>query len=112
MQIKKEDIATGCCITLTGRLDAMSAPRFEEYVKEMGSGGVKNVLLDISALDYISSAGLRTLLKLAKVLKDHGKTLALCGAQAMVRDVMIMSGFDRILPLFPDRTAAGEALGA
>ena len=61
-------------------------------------------------MEYVSSAGLRSLLVLAKAVKSAGGALALCCLVPAVRDVMTISGFDNILPLAADRAAALELL--
>jgi anti-anti-sigma factor len=112
MNIEIQTAPMGACVVLTGRLDAMTAPHFDDALQRIHIDQENTLLLDLSGLEYISSAGLRALLKLAKKVKDDKSKLALFGAQPMVQDVMVMSGFDRVLPLFSDRNAAADSLGA
>lgn len=92
-----------------GRLDAGGAPELETRCKALILEGSIRLLLDLAKVEYVSSAGLRSLLVLAKAVKSAGGALALCGLVPAVRDVMTISGFDNILPLAADR-AAGLAL--
>ena len=89
-----------------GRLDVMGAPEIEASCKKLISEGTKRLLLDMASVEYISSAGLRSLLVLAKAMKASGGTLVLCSLTAAVREVMEISGFDNILSLAADRSAA------
>ena len=89
-----------------GRLDAAGAPELEAQGKALLREGAKRLLLDFAGVEYISSAGLRSLLVLAKAVKSAGGAMALCGLVPAVREVMTISGFDTILALAPDRAAA------
>ena len=102
---------TGTAIVAAGgRLDASGAPDFESRCKTLIQEGTSRLLLDFAKVDYISSAGLRSLLVLAKAVKSAGGALVLCCLAPAVRDVMTISGFDNILPLAADRTAALQLL--
>ena len=93
-----------------GRLDAAGAPELETRCKALILEGSSRLLLDLAKVEYVSSAGLRSLLVLAKAVKSAGGGLALCGLVPAVRDVMSISGFDNILPLAADRAAALDLL--
>ena len=93
-----------------GRLDAAGAPELEAHGKMILLEGSKRLLLDLAGVEYISSAGLRSLLVLAKAAKAAGSALVLCCLTPAVKDVMTISGFDNILPLAADRAAALELL--
>ena len=69
------------------------------------------MVLDLARLDYISSAGLRVVLLLAKKLKQAGGALALCDIQPSVREVFEISGFLAILTVCDTRAQAVAALG-
>lgn len=96
-------------LTLQGRLDAGSAPALEERGKSVITEQGAKLVLDMTGVDYISSAGLRTLLVLAKTAKTVNGALALHSVQPMVREVMEISGFDKILFITAD-SAAAQAL--
>ena len=104
---KQNDVAI---VAAGGRLDAGGAPEFEARCKALLQEGAKRLLLDLAKVDYVSSAGLRSLLVLAKAVQSAGGALALCRLAPAVRDVMTISGFDNILPLAADRAAALELL--
>jgi len=73
--------------------------------------GEHRIVLDLGRLDYISSAGLRVVLLLAKKLKQLGGALILCDIQPNVREVFEISGFLTILKVCASREEAVEALG-
>lgn len=108
LSIEKQDPMA--IVALNGRLDAAGAPELETRGKALIQEGSNRLLLDFAQVEYVSSAGLRSLLVLAKAVKSAGGALALCGLVPAVRDVMTISGFDNILPLAADRPAALELL--
>ena len=76
-----------------GRLDSNSSPELERVVAEQLEAGPQRVVFDLSALDYISSAGLRVVLLAGKKLRASKGKLVLVGLSDMVREVFDMSGF-------------------
>jgi anti-sigma B factor antagonist len=61
--------------------------------------GTQRMILDFQELDYISSAGLRVILKATKNLKGAEGKLVLCAMQDYVKEVFEISGFDSFLPI-------------
>ncbi len=84
---------------LTGRLDSNTSLGFEKKLFEAIEDGSKNMILDFEGLDYISSAGLRVILKATKNLKHTDGRLVLCSMQDYVKEVFEISGFDTFLPI-------------
>lgn len=95
---KQKDIAI---YRISGRLDSNSSMEFEETVFQGIENGVKNIMMDFAELEYISSAGLRVILKAAKDLKRQAGRLVLCNLQDYVKEVFEISGFDTFLPIAP-----------
>ena len=82
-------------IALTGRLDTMSSPELDELVAN-GLEGVADLTLDFKGVDYISSAGLRVLLRAKKKMDACGK-MKLVGVSPMITEIFEITGFDKIL---------------
>lgn len=81
-----------------GRLDGSNAPSAEkELLALVESNG--SVDVNLSGLDYVSSAGLRVFLAAAKAAKAKGGKLVLLSPKASVLEVLQISGFDRILEI-------------
>ena len=93
IEIKKNAEAT--IIEVAGRLDTMTASSLDKAINE-DIGEVKNLVLDLKNLEYISSAGLRVLLGAQKKMQKIGsmKVKNVCGA---VMEVLEMTGFADIL---------------
>jgi anti-sigma B factor antagonist len=93
MEIKKNAEAT--VIEIVGRLDTTTAPALEKAIQE-DIGNAKNLVLDLKAVQYISSAGLRVLLGAQKKMQKIGsmKVVNVCEE---VMEVFEMTGFADIL---------------
>jgi anti-anti-sigma factor len=86
-------------IKVTGRMDAVTAPGFEQECGRWIDRGESDLIVDLSALDYISSAGLRVILGVGKKIKGTGGALVFGGMSGMVKEVFEISGFSSIFPI-------------
>ena len=94
LQIEKKN---GTTLALTGRLDTVTAPELEKTVTEL-LPRTDSLVLDLGSLEYISSAGLRVILKAYKALAAKGG-LKLTGVQEAVREVFDITGFSDFLDM-------------
>ena len=92
-------------IHLNGRLDASSAATAEQEIFALLERHSR-VVVDFSALEYISSAGLRVLLLVAKKIQGRAGVLLLASMHPAVQEVFDISGFSAIFKIFPDVTGA------
>ncbi len=99
MMVHQEMLGNILWLRLVGRLDSNSSPELEKILLDEIAAG-KYVILDFTALEYISSAGLRILLMGAKRAKQRGTKLALCTLRDSILEVFRVSGFLRILNVF------------
>jgi len=106
LQTRREDNAV--VVTISGRLDAVTAPDYEKRIRELIDGGNTCLVVDFEQLDYISSAGLRALLLMGKLLKEKGGQVCFANVVGNVRSVFDMSGFTTIFKM-EDSTAAALA---
>ena len=82
---------------LSGRLDTTTAPQLEKEIK--GSlDGITELILELSKLDYISSAGLRVLLSAQKIMNKQGE-MVVRGANETVMEIFEVTGFSDILTI-------------
>ena len=100
MQIETSKIDQTIVLTIKGRMDVIAAMEYEKTIAECLQRGDRKFVVDLNALDYISSAGLRSLLTTAKKIKEVKGTANFCNIQGVVKEVFAMSGFDSILPIF------------
>ena len=87
-------------VAFAGNLDSNTSPQAQQALDGILAGGGRKMVLDFTALDYISSAGLRVLLGTAKRLSGAGGAMNLFGLNETVREVFDISGFSTILAVF------------
>lgn len=97
-------------ITLSGRFDSPAAPLFDAWFAEQDKPENSRYLLDLAEVSYITSAGLRSLLKLLKLLEGRGGKLVLCSVVAPVQDLFKIAGFSGFLTICETRESALGAL--
>ena len=106
MKISEEKQNDILVFKLDGRLDSNTSPAFEEKVDDAIGNGAKLMIIDFENLEYLSSAGLRVILKTTKELKRQEGKLVLCSMADYVREVFEISGFDSFLPITASRDDA------
>ena len=112
MQMTTERGAGVLSLGVRGRIDGDSVARFEQAVETAIAADDRAVVLDLGALDYVSSAGLRAILLIAKTLWEQDGYFALCSVTEPVRDLFEISGFDRIIAIHPSPEPALAAARA
>ena len=112
MECKIQNLANVVLIEAEGRIDHGTAPAFGSALLphvEGCSGDNKKLLLDLSKVTYISSAGLRVLMIAAKGCRKQSGKLVLAALQPTVKEVFNIGRFDMVLETFP---TVREALAA
>ena len=99
MQIREERQNDILIFKIEGALDSKTAPLLEGKVAEAIATGARQMILDFKDLEYISSAGLRVILKTTKDIKRLEGKLVLCDLADYVKEVFEISGFDTCLPI-------------
>ncbi|MCR5833643.1 MAG: STAS domain-containing protein [Selenomonadaceae bacterium] len=101
MEIRKVSEGADMTIYISGRLDAVTA---FELDKDLSASldAVENLTIDLKDLEYISSAGLRTLLKLQKRMDTQG-SMKICNVKKDVQDVLDMTGFSKFLTITDEK---------
>ena len=97
MEIKKKVEGNKLTITLSGRLDTSTAPQLEKELKEWVEG-VTELIFDFTALDYISSAGLRFLLSDQKIMNKQG-TMIIRNVNETIMEIFDVTGFVDLLTI-------------
>ena len=97
MTIEKDVNGTAAVLKIVGRLDTTTAPALEAAVDGCAAG-VQELILDCSALEYVSSAGLRVILKAQKQMNAQG-SMKLIGVNETIMEVFDITGFADILTI-------------
>ncbi|EPR41740.1 anti-anti-sigma regulatory factor, SpoIIAA [Desulfovibrio sp. X2] len=108
MQVNENKNGDVVVLSVTGRLDSNTSPDFEERLLGRIRDGERKLVLDFGELEYISSAGLRVLLKATREVKAQNGKLVICGARDYIQEVFDLSGFTTVFALAPD---LGGAVG-
>lgn len=110
MEITTRKQGDASIVAIVGKLDSATAPKAQQTLEEIVAGGARKLAVDFSKLDYISSAGLRVLLGIARKLKATGGTLRTFGHNETVREVFDISGFSTIMAVLPSEADALNGL--
>lgn len=111
MNIHLKDNGSYVVLAVTGRLDALNAPDFEEEARKLLEQGATTVLLDLSKLEFVSSAGLRAILSLAKELKKVAGGIRFAAVQKDALEVFTFSGFTGMFTFHETLDEAVKAVG-
>lgn len=95
-------------IIVKGKLDAVSAPEFEEKMGEWVDQGETNFIINLGEVNYMSSAGLRSILIVAKKLKEQDGKLIFVNLREEVNKIFRISGFSSMIPTYESVEAALE----
>ncbi|MEW6669156.1 MAG: STAS domain-containing protein [Thermodesulfobacteriota bacterium] len=106
LEIEKEMIGTVRVLKLRGRFDSFGATIFDQEVASLGANS-RSIVLEVSQVSYLSSMGVRALLKTQKALKAGGGGIILSGAPAFLQKVLELSG---VLRHFSSAAGLEEAL--
>src|SRR5579864_1626821 len=106
MELAEEQAGNVRIVRVAGRLDSSAAQPAEDSFGRVLQGGPPHLAIDMAKLEYISSAGLRVLLVVAKKVQQAKGKVVLFGLVPHVREVFSISGFDQIFAIESDAAAA------
>ena len=109
MDIRVKTVDDVTVAEISGELDAATAPLAEVQLLPLAHQG-QRLLLDMSRLTYMSSAGLRIVLQLYRTITGRNGQIALAGASDYIRDTMAMTGFLTFVPTYDSLSAGLKAL--
>jgi anti-anti-sigma factor len=97
-------------VKVAGRMDAESAPQFEEACAACLRDGAAHLVMDLADLQYVSSMGLRSFLSVAKMLQKTGGKMPLCGMKGLVKEVFDLTHLTSLFPLYDSTQEAVQTL--
>ncbi|HVW54570.1 MAG TPA: STAS domain-containing protein [Rhizobiaceae bacterium] len=106
MEISESRRGTILVVSPSGRMDSTTSPQFDRFMSAVIDRGDVNIVIDLSALEYISSTGLSVFLSSAKKIRRGDGRLALSGLNSRIRLAFEMSGFLRLFSVYPSVEAA------
>jgi anti-sigma B factor antagonist len=96
--IQHDDVTV---VSVTGDLDANSSAGATAYLDAEIEGGHSNLVVEMSGVTYISSAGLRVILGTMQQARSAGGDVRLAGAAGNIRRVVDLAGFSTFIQIFP-----------
>ncbi len=112
MRINWEQRDGAAIARIEGRIDSSNTMEFERVLESGLNPTAKTVVMDFEKVAFMSSAGLRVVLMLAKQLRKRGAQAAVCSLPGPIREVFSVSGVDRIVPTHGSDAQAIDALTA
>lgn len=110
MDVKTEREDGVLCVIVEGRIDGATVFAFQEAIESAIEDGDRAVIVDCERLCYIGSAGLRTMLAIAKAVSNRDARFALCSLPPQIQDLFLQSGFDTIIKIYLSKDSALEVL--
>jgi len=101
VEITAEPAGPTTVIAISGSVDALTSGAVAHFLSEQIGAGQKQLVADLSRVEFMSSAGLRAILATLKESRQQGGDLRLAAAQPGVERVLKMSGFTSILKTYP-----------
>lgn len=102
-------------LAVTGRIDAASAPKLKKAIEDLFAEGRYRIVLDLAALDYVSSPGLRVLIEARKRARDwkitdlEGGDIRISNLPPRIKEVFDLTGFTSLFDIYTDTI---EAVGS
>jgi anti-anti-sigma factor len=106
MEFKTEKNGAQAIFQVSGRVDTLSSPLFEEKLLDLIDTGEINLIGDCSQLEYVSSSALRVFLVALKTIKRNDGQFSLFGLQPQIHEVFDISGFLDLFQIYDNREKA------
>lgn len=92
MEVSKRTVGDVIVVEIDGEIDGSTAPAAQAEIVPLAQDGAK-IVIDMSGVGYMSSAGLRMLLVVYRTVSGQGTTVALSGLSQDLEDTMSLTGF-------------------
>jgi anti-sigma B factor antagonist len=103
MEIKITQFKHSDLVKIKGRVDSSTAPKLGEALNSIIEQGRFRIILDMSELDFVSSAGLRVLINAQKTCKRYNRgEVVMAGVTSNVYQSLDLAGFTALFKIFDD----------
>lgn len=106
MNISTSEVKRVTVVAVDGRVDSATAPDLENALKQLADGDKTQIVLDLTAVDYMSSAGLRAMVSTLKTVKRVNGDLRLANPSSRVSEVLRLAGLTSIFSIYPTQADA------
>lgn len=93
-------------LSANGRLDSVNAPQLLQAIKEQVAASYIRLVVDLKKVDYLSSAGIKTLVQGAQLTRRQGGDFRIANARAQVKYVLNLAGVDSVIKVYPNVVSA------
>ena len=100
MKMDTRNVDDVLVVDMSGTLDSTSSGEAGDRIVDIAKGEHSRVLLNLENVDYVSSAGLRVILRGAKLLQVNRGELKICNANTLVKSVLETSGFNSLIKVY------------
>ena len=109
MEINSSEMKRVQLFEIAGRVDSTNATEMGNVLDRAVDDGKSNLVLDLGGVEYMSSAGLREMVRVLKRVKRSGGDLRIANPSERVKEVLELAGLDTIFEIFPTQV---EAVGS
>jgi anti-sigma B factor antagonist len=110
MEIAHKELKRVDLVSVSGRVDSRTAPELEASLRTINDAGRFRIVMDLTNLEYISSAGLRTLVTTLKTCRRYNRgDVRLASLPERISEVLEIAGLDALFKVYPD---TAEAVGS
>jgi len=106
LEISRDSLKRVELVKVSGRVDSSNAGELDSALKTTMEDGHHNLVLDLSEVNYMSSAGLRALIAALRECKKHRGDVRIANPSERVAEVLSLAGVDSLFQVYPDTTAA------
>lgn len=106
VEIKTEEFKRVDLIEVSGRIDSSNASELEDTFNSFTDDGRYNLVLELSGIEYMSSAGLRAMVAALRECKKHRGDLRLASPSPRMHEVLSLAGLDTVFSIYDDATSA------
>lgn len=110
LKIEKNIENAHSVLSLNGEIDASNSVDLDQVISEIIQGGAKNILVDCSGLEYISSAGLGVFMSYLEEFQEKNILFVIFGLQEKVFQVFNILGLDQLMTIKPNKQEALEEI--
>ena len=107
-----QDLPEPGIMELSGHLDSDTSVQVEEDIMLCVKSGAREMLLDFDRVNFMTGAGLRALIRIARAMQETGGKLAICNLAPQARGMIEACGLDNFIAIYEDQASARLALAA
>jgi len=110
LKVSSKSINGASVIDLEGEVDVYTAPQLKQQIIDLLDGGVRHVIVNLTAVDYLDSTALGVLIGGLKRLRERNGALDLICPNPRIRRIFEITGLDKIFDIYATEDEAVEKL--